>query len=62
MDKAKAQEFVDKYVELCKKYGMHLWSGEPWYGLDLCENVTTEESIGKNIEEIIRQNIMVYDD
>ena len=62
MDKVKAQEFIDKYVELCKEYGMHLWSGEPWYGLDLCENPPIEKVQGKSIEEIIRQNISIYDD
>ena len=54
MDKDKAAEFINEYVELCKKYDMYLWSGEPWYGLDL---------LGGNVsEEIIRKNIMVYDD
>ena len=54
MDKDKAQEFIDKYVELCKEYDMYLWSGEPWYGLDLQD--------GNVDEEIIRKNIAVYDD
>ena len=62
MDKVKAQEFIDKYVELCKEYDMHLWSGEPWYGLDLLDNKPIEDYARKNIEEIIRQNIMIYDD
>ena len=62
MDRAKAQEFIDKYVELCKEYGMHLWSGEPWYGLDLLDNEPDENYRGKGIEEIIRENIAIYDD
>ena len=61
MDKVKAQEFIDKYVELCKEYGMHLWSGEPWYGLDLLDSKLVEEYRGEDIEKIIRENIAVYE-
>lgn len=61
MDKVKAQEFIDKYVELCKEYGMHLWSGEPWYGLDLLDSKQVEEYRGEDIEKIIRENIAVYE-
>lgn len=54
MDKRVANEFIDEYVALCKRSGLFLWSGEPWYGLELLE--------GDIDEKIIRDNIKVYDD
>ena len=52
MDKKQSNDFIDEYVSICKKYGMYLWSGEPWYALDLIE--------GDIDEEKIRDNIVVY--
>lgn len=54
MDKKQAGLFIDEYVALCKRSGMYLWSGEPWYGLELLE--------GNMDEKIIRDNIKVYDE
>ena len=47
-------KFIDEYVALCKRSGMYLWSGEPWYGLDLM--------VGDIDEKKIRDWIMIYDD
>ena len=49
MNKKLAEYFIDEYVALCKRAGMYLWSGEPWYGLDLIEGGVDEEKIRKNI-------------
>jgi hypothetical protein len=54
MDKKIKEDFVDEYVTLCKKYGIYLWSGEPWYGLDLI--------VGDIDEKKIRDWIAIYDD
>lgn len=54
MDRKVKEEFVDEYVALCKKYGIYLWSGEPWYGLDVI--------VGDIDEERIRKYIAIYDD
>ena len=47
MDKKQADLFIDEYIALCKKYNMYLWSGEPWYGLDLLSGDIGEEKIRK---------------
>ena len=54
MDKKAAELFIDEYVALCKRSGMYLWSGEPWYSLDLM--------VGDINEKKIRDNIIIYDD
>ena len=54
MNKKVAEYFIDEYVALCKRSGMYLWSGEPWYGLDLIE--------GDIDEKKIRDCITIYDD
>ena len=53
MDRRQKEEFIDEYVALCKRSGLYLWSGEPWYGLDLLD--------GDIDEDKIRKNISVYD-
>ena len=50
MDKKAAEQFIDEYVALCKRFGMYLWSGEPWYGLDLIDGDVDEDKIRKYIE------------
>jgi hypothetical protein len=47
MDKKQADLFIEEYIALCKRSGLYLWSGEPWYGLELCEGVIDEEKIRK---------------
>ena len=59
MDEKIAKEFIEKYIELCKYYGLYLWSGEPWYGLDLLKISDEEKNTGKKIEDIIRDNIFI---
>ena len=54
MDKKAAEQFIEEYVALCKRSGMYLWSGEPWYCLDLID--------GDIDEDKIRNNIAVYDE
>lgn len=54
MDRKQKEEFIDEYVTLCKRAGMYLWSGEPWYGLDLI--------VGDVDEKKIRDWIAIYDD
>lgn len=54
MNREQAKKFIDEYVTLCKKYDMYLWSGEPWYGLDLIDGGVDEEKI--------RKYIAIYDD
>ena len=54
MDKKAVELFIDEYVALCKRSGMYLWSGEPWYGLDLIDGDVDEDKI--------RKYIKVYDD
>ena len=43
MDKRAAEQFIEEYVALCKRSGMYLWSGEPWYGLDLIDGDIDED-------------------
>ena len=54
MDRKQKEYFIDEYVALCKRSGMYLWSGEPWYGLDLI--------VGDVDEKKIRDWIAIYDD
>jgi hypothetical protein len=54
MDRKQKEYFIDEYVALCKRAGMYLWSGEPWYGLDLI--------VGDVDENKIRDWIAIYDD
>ena len=54
MDRKQKEAFINEYIALCKKHGMYLWSGEPWYALDLI--------VGDIDEKKIRDNIVVYDD
>ena len=54
MDRKQKEAFIDEYVALCKKYDVYLWSGEPWYGLDLI--------VGGVDEDKIREYIAIYDD
>ena len=49
MDKKQADLFIEEYIALCKRSGLYLWSGEPWYGLELYEGNIDEEKIRKNI-------------
>ena len=50
MDKRAAEQFIEEYVALCKRSGMYLWSGEPWYGLDLIDGGIDEDKIRKYIK------------
>jgi hypothetical protein len=52
MDKKAAELFIDEYVALCKRSGMYLWSGEPWYGLDLIDGDIDEEKNKKQYSYI----------
>ena len=54
MDRRQKEEFINEYVALCKRSGMYLWSGEPWYGLDLI--------VGDIDEKKIRDWIAIYED
>ena len=49
MDRRQKEAFINEYITLCKKHGMYLWSGEPWYGLDLIVGDIDEEEIRKEI-------------
>ena len=54
MDRKIKEYFIDEYVALCKRCGVYLWIGEPWYGLDLV--------VGDVDENKIREYIKIYDD
>lgn len=54
MDRRQKEAFINEYIALCKKHGMYLWSGEPWYGLDLI--------VGDIDEEEIKKEIVIYND
>lgn len=44
----KEQQFLDEFLSLCKKYSLGLWSGEPWYGLDVI-NIGSEDKEGEYV-------------
>ena len=46
---AEEQAFIDEYVYLCKKYDMYLWSGEPYFALDLINGNADEAKIREDI-------------
>lgn len=44
----KEQQFLDEFLSLCKKYNLGLWSGEPWYGLEVI-NIDSEDKEGEHV-------------
>lgn len=44
----KEQQFLDEFLSLCKKYSLGLWSGEPWYGLDIV-NISDKPKEGESV-------------